>query len=252
MKIYSKQSIVGLVIVSLLLPSLALAQTEEVQAERAITKVNFCTRVNELTAKVSGGIADREGKYHGKRTENRKKIDERFGTRDVRRVENRSEWDGKRDEWKTKLLVKATTPVQKTAVEKFITGMDTAMATRRSAVDQAVKEFRAGLDSAIIARQATVDGALASLKQETELAIAKAKSDCTSGIEPKMVRETFVTALKSAREKFRTAAKSLDVRKDALLPLANSRKLAIEKAVKDFKDTATQLKIELKEVLVTN
>ena len=245
--------VVGLVGVSLLLPSFALAETSAgAVPERRMANANFCTRIDTVTSKVTSGIVDRETKYHGKRAENRTKLNERFGARDLRRVENRSEWDGKREEWRTKLGDKATTPEQKAAVEAFIKGMDTAIATRRSAVDGAVKEFRAGLDAAIIARQSAVDSAVATLKQESELAVAKAKADCTSNVDPKTVRETYVTALKSAREKFRTAVKALDARKDTLQPLANARKLAIEKAVADFKTTTEQLKLKLKEAMVTN
>jgi hypothetical protein len=226
------------------MPTLSFAQ--EGTAPVRDVRANFCTKVDDATAKVTAQLGERETKYETRRTEGRGKVAERFGERDLTRTEKRSNWDGKREEWKTKLEERASTTEAKAAVETFMTTMDKAVATRRAAVDQAIKEFRAGVDAAIVARESAVAGHLSTLKQEIALAGEKAKSDCASGVDPKTARTTYVAALKSAKDKFRAGVKSVEARKDTLVPLANQRKLAIDSAVKTFKETVTKATYDLK------
>ena len=242
---------------SFLLPAFASAETSPpaLRAEPVDTKTNFCTKIDTVTSKVSEAIVQREAKYHAKRTEGHSKLDERFMTRDAKLVEHRTEWDTKRDEWQAKLMLKASSTIQKTAVEKFVKDMDAAVAARRSAVDSAEKSFRAGVEAAVVARQSSVDTAMLTLKQEVNVAITKAKTECTAEsngtLAPKVIRDAYVSALKSAREKFRASTKTIEARKETLQPLANTRKLAIEKAVADFKLAVEKAKADLKSAMAT-
>ena len=253
MKIHSKhyalRKVTAFVITTALVIPL-FASAEVAAPERPGTiKVNFCARIDAITTKVSTGIAEREAKYLAKRGEGRGKLAERFENRDMKRTENRSEWDTRRDEWRTKFGEKATTTAQKAAVEKFITDMDTSIAARRSIVDGAVKSFRSGLEVAVVARQSSVDTALLTFKQETDAAVTKAKSDCTSGVAPQVARDTYVSAMKAAREKMRATVKAIDAKKETLKPLAETRRITIEKAVADFKVLAEKAREELKKSL---
>ncbi len=84
----STRALVVGTMVSMLVPSAVFAQTPPTAPRDA--RANFCTRIEEVTTKVTTQLADREAKYESRRTENRGKMSERFGERDLTRTEKRS------------------------------------------------------------------------------------------------------------------------------------------------------------------
>lgn len=254
MKQHSKNTqlvIAGMLLLALLAPSFAFAETSTPRGEKQ-TRGNFCTTIDQVATKVSGNIAERDSHYKEKRNDRRGKIDERFSARDIDRTDNRSDWDTHRDEWQTKLTARASTTAQKAAVAKFVATINTAIATRRTAVDAAVNTYRTGLNAAVLARQTAVDAAIAALKTDTDLALAKAKADCAQNVTPKTVRDAYAASMKAAREKFQQTTKALDARKDTLKPLADARKKAIEDAVKNFNIAVEKAKLELKSTMASS
>jgi len=250
MKQHSKSTavIAGIITSTLLAPLFAFAQTGEATTP---AKSNFCTSIEQVSAKVSANIADREGKYTAKRDERMTTLSERYDKRDQTRSEKRDTWDSLREGWRAKLTARATTTAQKEAVTKFIADIDSAVATRRTAVDGAVASFRTAVEAAIKERQTAVDGALASFKLATDVALAGAKADCASGVAPKTVRTTYVTAMKAAREKLQTTIKGLAKKQDTLKAVADARRVTVQKAITDFKAAAQKAKLELKNVMIS-
>ncbi len=253
-KIHSKALISGMLLASFILPTFAAAQTTTTERERrpiggtGETRENFCTKIDVIAARVTTAMTERETRHSTNRSNRKVKLDERFQTRDTTRVDNRDDWDQKRNEWKTKLTEKAANdPAKVAAVNKFIAAVDAAVLKRRTAVDTAVAAYRTAVDAEIKARQGAVDAAVAQFKTDTAAAMTKAKADCTANITPKTVREAYVAAMKAAREKLKLAIKTLDKRNEAFKPLAETRKKAVETAVAEFKATMKTATYDLKQ-----
>ena len=245
----SRALIGGALLFTLLSPLVVSAQTS---TDGRITHANFCTAIDNISAKVATGIDEREVRYQEQRHERDVKLTDRFATRNSTREDHRLDWDTNRTEKFAKLTAKATSSTQKTAVAKFTKAVDTAVLLRRNFVDLAVAEYKKSVDTAVSARRATVNELLASLKKETTTALTKAKSDCGTGVAPKTVRDAYVASLSSARQKFHTGVKALNARHDALLPFLEIRKNKVEKAVADFKLSVENAARELKKSMTTS
>jgi hypothetical protein len=131
-------------------------------------------------------------------------------------------------------------------VAKFKATIDAAVVARRSAVDKAISDFQAAVETAVKERENATDAALIKFNAARGEAIAKAKSDCLSGVDPRSVREHLVAALKSAREMLVNDVREIEKRKDTLVPLTAERKAAVEKAIKDFQAVLLKAKPELR------
>ena len=244
-----------MLLLSLLVPSFAFAEDAPTTAAKptllrtGAAGENFCTIIDSITVKVEGAISEREGKYQSNRTQRRTKLDERFKERDDKRATNRSDWDTRRSEWQIKLSDRASTTEAKARVTAFIAEIDMAVAARKTAVDAAVATYRNGINSEVASRQTLVDQYAATFKSETDAALTKAKTDCAGTVTPKMVRTTYVASMKAAREKLKTSIAAIEKRKDAVQPLADARKAAVEKAIIDFKTAVTAAKEKLKAAL---
>jgi len=251
MKQHSKSRVViaGMVGFSLILPLFAFAQTSTPRGTMGGERVNFCTTIDKISAKVEGAMSEREAKYQSKRNEKKLKIDERIATRDASRTAHRSDWDTQRGEWLAKLTAKASTTEQQAAVTKFISSIDAAVLARRTVVDAAVKDVKLSIETVNRSRQTAVDAILATFKSDRSIAFEKAKADCAANVAPKTVRGSYVAAMKAARENMQKSVKALEARKDILTPFIDIRKAAVEKAVADFKSAIEKAKTELKSAM---
>ncbi len=251
MKQHSKTQtvIAGTLLLVLFAPTFVSAQGSTTDA--GLVRANFCTSIDNISAKVATGINEREVRYQEERRARDIKLGDRFTTRDSTRVDHRLDWDTNRGEKFARLGEKATSTAQKAAVAKFTKAVDTAVLLRRSAVDSAIAEYRKNVDTAVSARRASVEMLIANLKKETSAALLKAKSDCTNGVTPRTARDGYVASLKAAREKFHTGVKALNARHDALAPLLEIRKNKVEKAVADFKASIENATRELKKSMAS-
>ena len=220
--------------------------SDAARAKATSTKQNmFCTQID----KVLNGLETRGIKMEDKRMEKREKAGEkRDETRekvDARRAEN----ELKMKEQFARLSSRATTDLQKQAVATFITVMNQAIATRDAAIDAILKAHRDAVDAVVTSRKTTIDAAILTLQAEIESAKAKARADCGTGVSPEEVRTTLRTSAKAAQEKFKTTVQSIEKAKDISSAEKETRKREVDKVHADFKATMEKARAELKAVL---
>lgn len=254
-------SVLGtIMIVGLIIPSFSSAHSSAQvlpkinrQAKQVATstkgEATFCSRFLETAGKIDQKVRERESKLEAKKTERLNTLTNRKNERDDKLAKNHSKRDENLNEHFAKLEARAQNDVQKQAIAAFKAVMEKALNDRRMAVNAAIKAFRDGIQSAIDSRKAKVDAAIASFKSAEQAVIEKAKADCAAGIDVRTVKQTFQTSLKTARENLVKSRQEIDKRQDAMKPLIEAKKQAMEKAQADFKAAVEKAKDELKAAL---
>ncbi len=207
-----------------------------------------CERINSFSTTVTTRLVDHEAKLATKAGERVAKLENRKETTDTRRATNRDQWDTNRAERFAKLRARATTDVQKQAVESFVTTIESAVKIRRTAIDTAVATYRAGLTAEITERQTAVTAYKKTFDAAVAAALGKAKTACQNGTDIKTVRDTLQADLKTARDQFTTNLKALERPNTDIQRLKDTRNAAVKKAQDDFKTTLTKALETLKTI----
>ncbi len=251
MKLLHSKTVVAFVLAGLILPTFALGQENAGQNSQGAVSGNvmFCAKVNELTDKINTKVAEREQKLRSLWDGRNERLLKRKTEIDDRRTGNRDGWDEKRVEFYAKLDTKATTDTQKTAVTKFKSEVDAAVSERRASVDSAVNTYRSGLNAAIAERKNSVENILANVKKANASAVEKAKADCAAGINPKTVRDNFLTSTKSTRDEMKQALTNLEKRKDTVKNLSEQKNTSIKQAVEKFRESLKKSQADLRNAL---
>ena len=209
---------------------------------------NICSVLIERLGNRNQQLADKLGKLQTLRAEQLKRIGERRLGVDEKRLGVRTKVDENRDNRIAKLEARATTTEQKTAVATFRATLASTTEARRLAVDAAVKTYRDSADQTLNGRKTIVEAARVALKSAIDAALAKAKTDCASGIAPLTVRTETKEALKKAQEQFATAISGVDKTKPAVDSAIGVRREAVSKAQVDFKAAYEKALADLKAV----
>jgi hypothetical protein len=231
-------------LVTIILPSISFAEMSDV-SEKSIAGSQFCKTITNREQELNTKIDDKKDKLEITRHDRLNKKSADRAERDAKLSEHRQDVDSNRDDQVKKLETKATTDAQKAAVVEFKQTLTTALATRRAAVDAAITGFRADVDRVTTNRNITVDTAIKNLQSARQVALDKAKSDCAAGMDGVAAKANFEASMKTAQTAFQTA-KSGFIKKDEVTTAATNRKIAITKAMDDFKTTMTAAQVKLK------
>lgn len=242
MKSYNKRIVLAVMTSLLISPVFAFAETNVKNQNNFCANVDsVAQRINEQMTKKSENLLNKQNGRFDKITENRKGHDEKL---DSKRDENQIRRDNKIDA----LMQRADTDVKKAAVNKFNSEVKTAINSRQSAIDTAIKNYRDGVDSLLKNKFSMIDSNYTQLKSSVDLAISTAKTSCANGADPKTVRATMQSSIKTAHEKYRSTRvdKAQSEIKTELKTLMDTRNLAIKKAQDDFKTVVEKARVELK------
>ncbi len=106
----------------------------------------------------------------------------------------------------TKLGVKATTNIEKQAVNIYETNINELIAMRRSIHDEATATFRASVKSTLDLRQITIDGQSSAFQTAVNDAINTARTSCTSNpTDGPRIHSIFQSSMNTAQTTFRNA-----------------------------------------------
>lgn len=232
----------AIIITSILAPVLIWAQNENVNTGAK----NFCARLSTTASKIDQRIINRDAKLESKQTEILNKIEARRDKRGVKIAEKRAKWDLNRVEHFAKLETKTQTDEQKQAVIAFTRAVQTAITTRRAAIDTAIQDFQQGINEAHFTRKSSADIVIGIFRNSITSAFEKAESDCENGIDPKTIRENLRTDLKTARENFVSDKQKIEKIKTPMETLITARQEAIKQAIDDFKAAVIQARDDFK------
>ena len=196
---------------------------------------NFCANIDKTVSVLSGQMTKRDEGRLDRRENRGEKRDERQGLKDGKLDDRRDDRDENRAGRYDKLYARASTTEAKAAVDVFKAAVESAVSTRRTAVDAAIEKFRVDSQALITNQQAVVDAAAQTLKTSIDAAIAKAKADCTAGVDAATVRETLRKSIKDAQDIFKEKAKKPADIGSQLKALRETRDAAIKAAMDAFK-----------------
>ncbi|MEK9151151.1 MAG: hypothetical protein AAB547_00800 [Patescibacteria group bacterium] len=223
------------------------ANREERVAERQENRQEaFCNRFTENAEKIASNLAERRGKFEDRRENRANTLETRRDGREAKLDGNRTEADERRSAMYARLEARATTDAQKAAVAEFKKTVEEAVDTRRDAVDAAIAEFRKGVDAAIAGRKDDMESAVSQFQSEVVAALGKAKSDCADGANPETVKTNFRNSLAAARTALQNDRKDADKVGEQVKKLAETRRIAVRKALDDFRSAVEAARVELK------
>jgi len=212
------------------------------------SKPSLCSKLTDFVSKFEQKVIGHESKLETKRTDILNRITAKRDERNTKLAGNRTKWDDNRNEHYAKLEERAQTDVQKQAVDTFKVAIEAAVAKRRAAVDAAIQSSRQQTDLLIASRKSSVDGAVNAFKAAVDAAIKIAELDCAGSTDSKTVRQTLISSLKAAQEKFKTDRQAIDKLGPIISQMTTTRNQAIQKAFDDFKAELEAAKTALKAV----
>jgi hypothetical protein len=213
---------------------------------RADSTVNVCERISQASEKLLEKLDERRVEVDKRRDERKEDVTDRRSEHRENATERRENWSTRWDALMLEMQAKATTDAQKAAIAQFKIDMQAAFNVRQVSLDAANSAFRTGLDKAVTDRKAAVQIAVDTLKNSVKTAIAKAKADCEAGVESATVRSALKASLDAAHVKFRTDVQAADRIGANARALAETRRIAVEKAKEVFKAAALKARDALK------
>jgi len=243
MKYNIKQFIGALILITLIAPQVMFAETtstSKIKADKfcenlSTFQTNSENKVVAKNAEKNLKLANREAEIATKRAEKDKKV-----------ADLQAKALAKQEVNFAKVLSKATTIEQKTAINEFIASVKIALSVRQTAMNAARDAYRSGADNIIAERKTKIETALSLRKSTIATAVAKAKADCAAGVASATVKTTLQSSIKSANDAFKNTIQNLGKVGDQLNGLIDARKISFEKAKNDFKNTLESLKVTLK------
>lgn len=233
-------------IVYLIAVPIVSAQTGEGAGRQDLNRANLCAAFGEKLGQIGEKVESKRGEFLANREERRTRLEEAWGEFLAKRSERRERVEANLGEHFTKLEERAQTEAQKQAVAAFKVAIQSAIETRRAAIDAAVQAFHEGGESAFESRRAAIEKAINDRSTALKDAIEKAKSDCVAGTDIKTVRATLSEAVKAAQNNFKSAREAEQALKSEIEKLKSDKKTAVEKAVNDFKAAVEKARVELK------
>lgn len=256
MKINFKTGIAGMLMAASLVPAFAFAEDGINVSATATTSYgttmptgnkygNFCASITSVGQKLIENIDKTDAKQLDRWNENSTKTANREGEIDAKRAANRIDADNRNASKWEKMYYKVKTDSQKAAVATYKATIQTAITTRRGAVDAAVKAYRDNLTTAMTTRSGAIKQALVVFRASVNTAIVKAQADCAANVASQTVRENFNKAVNDARDILNEVRDTEQLSND-ILDLKDVRDDAIRAAERAFRKTANTARITLR------
>ncbi|MDO9231638.1 MAG: hypothetical protein Q7U36_04155 [bacterium] len=219
------------------------AKKEEIQTNKT---EKTCAMISNQAEQIQNRLTERIAKLTQKRTETQASIDERVAQRTAKRTERRAKWEATKTANWEKLRTKAGTDEQKTAVEKFIATVQTAVKTKNDAIDATLTQLRAEIQTRNNERKSEIDAQIASYKNAVASITSQVQSDCSAGKDAKTIRESYRTQMQQARETFQNRERNREEFNAEIKTLKDAKKSEVTAILETFKKTVEDAKAELR------
>ncbi|MFZ2803926.1 MAG: hypothetical protein WA001_01760 [Patescibacteria group bacterium] len=207
---------------------------------------DFCTNLTTWNSTVDDRLTAAQATLATRQSDLTTAVQDRKTTRGQDLTDLRTQQDADRASIYAQLAVKATTDSQKQALAQFETTIDAAMQARRASVDAALAAYWQGIDGVLATRQAAVQKTEQDFSTSLQSAFSAATSSCNAGTSGIAVRTTFGIAVRTAASTFTQDRKGIDKAGPQIKALAQTRNLAIAKAIATFKTAAQAAEAQLK------
>lgn len=205
----------------------------------------FCSQWNEIDAKISSKITERETIFETKKANRITDLESKWAEIDAKREVKRTEADTTLATQIASLNTKATTEAQKSAISIYQTSVQSALEIRRTKIDAIILSYRTSVNQTIENRNGVSNEAIVSFKESVDSAINDITLQCESDISKKDIRANLKNAMTEARENLRNTIKSEDP-KTIIENVGAQSKSDMEAAQNEFEQSLENARIELK------
>lgn len=212
---------------------------------------NFCTKLPTVSDQLTSKLNELETQRAANAKEILSKMDERQKQKSDQTKEIRDDIQAKLDKGVVELENDNPTSTQKTFIATFKNAVKTALAERKTAVDQANQTFKTSQRQLVLDRQNALKTAAANLKAALAKALTDAKSACDAGTAPDKVKAQFIASVKAAKDKFHQDMQGIDKIGPQIKNLVQVRNKAIRDANEAFKTKLQKARQDLKTALAT-
>ena len=238
MQAHFKRLLLSIATLGLILSPLAASAVSgntSSEPKRQSGMTGFCVRVGNVKSELTTKLNQLETNRGSKRAEILDNLQKRKRTQADEIQEKREGLKTDFSERIGKLRAKYTTVADSAAIAAFKASVDSALATRKSAVDAAVAAYKTAVTQLVTTRQDGIKTAAAAFKSAVSAANTKAAADCAAGIDPTTVRTALMNSIKAANQQFRTDVRALDKIGSQIETAAKTRNDAIKDANRAFK-----------------
>lgn len=206
----------------------------------------FCSEWNEIDAKISSKITERETMFETKKENRITDLGSKWAEIDAKREAKRLEADTVLSTQIASLNTKATTDAQRQAIANYETSVKNALEVRRVAIDEIIKDYRSNINTAIENRNEIAGSAVDEFKASVNSAISDISAQCENDVSTRDIRENLKSAMEQARENLKNTIKSQDPKTSIeIYETQTSEKMKIVQ--EQFKSSLETARIELKQ-----
>lgn len=205
---------------------------------------NISTEANTVTTKLNGLISTAQQAWSNRDT----KWNNLITTVNQEVAAARLRADTAREQDFTKLMAKATTSSENSAVMAYESSVNQAVSSRRTAYDAARQTYRSGVEAVTATRENTVIDQFNTFKTAVNSAIQTAEASCTAtpGNGP-VIHSVFQSSMQSARQTFSSERQSDPTINTQVKQLATTRDAAFNTADQTFQTAMNSAAQTLKE-----
>lgn len=236
----------GMLFLGFVLPQVGFTAWPVQSAEGKQAGAKFCDRLDTRLSNLEKMVSERETKFESRMSEREGHLQKGRSERDKNIQDMRARSLANREERFAKMSGKSLTEEQKKALLEFQETVKKLVADRQKAMDAGRDAFRTGVDKLISERKTKLEALLAQMKSSVEEAVAKAKKDCASGVDPETVAKNMKDSVAKARQTFKDEVAKLPKVSDSMKTLVEAREKVFEKANSDFQAGLEKAKEVLK------
>lgn len=221
-------------------------QTMFAASTTTVATKRFCTNLDTYLATSEKKMAEREVKQDSSIAKRQAQLATNRAEKDKKVADARAQILLKQDEKLNSALAKATSTEQKLAITEFRNAVKSAIEVRQKAIDDARNVYRGAVDKIVTDRKANTNNALTAMKSAIETAVAKAKTDCSNGLDVNTVKSDLKQSVQNARNVFKNSIQNLGKINDSIKSVATTKQASFDKAHTDFKTALETAKTNLK------
>lgn len=243
------KKIIPLLLLSVLVLPQSIWAAEMSKKEFNKNSIKFCENLDQKLLTSKSKLDNKEIDLKNKLQARQSELADKRANHDTEIEKKRTDALQAEEQKINQLLSKASSTEVKQAISDFQVGVKSAIEKRNQETMVVRNDYRTNLDKLINDRQAKITQALADRKTAIEQAINKAKNDCQSGLDEKVVKSNFQALIKSAQDSFKLNFGKLGHNSSEIQTLVENRKKQIDVIQAEYKTMIESLKLKLKTAL---
>lgn len=206
---------------------------------------DFCAQVDTITERLTTNLSQRVERARARHQAQEGQVDDRREERLSKLTTARATADNAREQRYEKLREQAASNAHLSAVETFVSTVETLVDERRASIDAAIDTFESTVATLEAERNSETESFINDMESAIAGAIDTARSACENGDDAVEVRKALMTGLEEARTGFAQRRETYTYR-EQLQEAREARQNAFETAWEEFRTGFNTAQEELK------